>query len=79
MRKLMLPMMLADFKLMETWQPWGRGPAGGGAAAAAGAAAPPPQPACCGCFGGGGGADAAPPGMALPCPLAAFGAEYDNR
>lgn len=88
MRKLMLPMMMADYKLMETWEPWGHdsaptngssGAAGAaGAAPAAAPASPQHQAACCSCFGMGQPAGA-PPGMVLPVPLAAFGAEYDNR
>lgn len=84
-RKLMLPMMMADYKLMETWEPWGHDaqPSNGssgaaGAVPAAVPASPQQQAACCSCFGMG-QAQGAPPGMLLPCPLAAFGAEYDNR
>ncbi|PRW20337.1 gramicidin biosynthesis [Chlorella sorokiniana] len=86
-RKLMLPMMMADYKLMETWEPWGHdaqqqqqtnGSAAGTAAPAPAPASPQHQAACCSCFGMG-QPQGAPPGMVLPCPLAAFGAEYDNR
>lgn len=85
-RKLMLPMMMADYKLMETWEPWGHDSqqpngssgAAGAAAPAAVPSSPQQQAACCSCFGMG-QPQGAPPGMVLPCPLAAFGAEYDNR
>lgn len=83
----MLPMMMADYKLMETWEPWGHDSqqlpdsssgAAGAAAQAAVPSSPQQQAACCSCFGMG-QPQGAPPGMVLPCPLAAFGAEYDNR